>query len=68
MGRKMGKKANEVRVAFQNINGLPKTKDHPENKDFVEMESRLQVDILGVLEVNLYWPKVAVQDQLQSRV
>ena len=66
-GDKMGKKTNEIRVAFQNINGLPKSKQHPKNKDFVEMEARLQVDVLGISEVNLYWPKVDVQDQLQAR-
>ena len=67
-GDNMGEKTNEIRVAFQNINGLPKSKDHPKNKDFVEIETKLQIDIMGISEVNLYWPKVAIEDQLQARI
>ena len=66
-GDRMVRTPTAIRVGFQNINGLPRRRDHPKNHEVSDMHNTYNFDIIGMGEINTNWRKVATKDQLRVR-
>ena len=68
-GDKLGTKhSNNIRIGFQNFNGLTGKHDDPVDDSLREWITTSQFDVFGISEVNLYWPKVHRKLQFHERL
>ena len=61
------KRKNTFRIGLININGIPKTSNHPKN---INIEEFLiyKFDSVAFVETNYFWPEAEEEDQWYSRV
>ena len=62
------KQRNVFRIGFININGIPKTHNHPKNKNIEEALIKYNFDYFGFAETNCYWPLAADENKWHERV
>ena len=56
-----------MRIATVNINGLPKHSNHPKYGILRETISTLNIDIIGLSEINLKWDRIYPTNRLKQR-
>ena len=67
-GDKIGEKNdNELRLLHININGIPMTKEDRKNDQIFQVLARNKIDIVGLTEINRYWPKMNEKDRWRQR-
>jgi exonuclease III len=58
---------NTIRIAFRNINYLPKFKQQSKNESLMHDIYNFKIDIMGICEPNLAWKNLPEQDQPKER-
>jgi len=67
-GDKIGEKNNnELRLLHININGIPMTKEDRKNDQIFQALAQNKIDIVGLTEINRYWPKMNEKDRWRQR-
>ena len=56
-----------LRLGFLNIQTFPKHVLHHKNGDIIQVINDNHLNCLGMAEVNLHWPMVSTQQQIQER-
>ena len=56
-----------LQLGFLNIQTFPKHVLHHKNGDIIQVINDSHLNCLGMAEVNLYWPMVSTQQQIQER-
>ena len=59
---------NTIRIGFQNFNGLTGKDNDPVDLSIRNWVTENRFDVFGILEVNLYWPRVKKHLQFQERI
>lgn len=60
-------KHQALRLGFLNIQTFPKHVLHYKNGDIIQLINDNHLNCLGMAEVNLHWPSVSTQQQIQER-
>ena len=55
-----------VHIMTCNINGLPYCNSHPKNDQLCQYITRFGIDIFGLLETNIHWPSIPLQDRWEE--
>ena len=67
-GDKMKEKNNnELRLIHTNINGIPVSNEDEKNNLIYQAIAKTQADIVGLTEINRYWPKMKDKDRWRQR-
>ena len=61
------KKEGIIRIGVVNIHGIPKTTAHPKNINIYENITTYSFDIMGLAEVNCYWPSMPDDNKWNER-
>jgi hypothetical protein len=56
-----------LRVCFININGIPKSANHPKNKEIYNAIENNNIDIIGMTETNIAWNKIDQTDRWREQ-
>ena len=65
---KLGKKKKHTtRVCFVNINGLGKKQKGPKSEEIRTFMTKNKIDVMGMVEININWARVANKDTLRER-
>jgi hypothetical protein len=56
-----------LRVCFININGIPKSANHPKNKEIYNTIDNNDIDIVGMSETNTAWNKMSQRGKWKER-
>ena len=62
------KKENEVRIGFQNFNRMSGKHNDPADASLKSWITENNFDVFGILEVNLFWPKVSRSLQFHDQI
>ena len=58
---------NELRILHMNINGIPVSKEDEKNNLIFQALEKSKADIIGMTEINRYWPKMQEKDRWRQR-
>ena len=64
----INQKDHGLRIGFMNVNSFPMDSKQLKNSSIIQLYKQYHLHLLGMAEMNIYWPKLTHSQQLSEQV